>query len=76
MPHGMRYSHFVNEVCNRAKSIRQQGFINDRCKVNPVGQRGKVLVMTMGQWGNLVHCTNTDGPQQDLYTTNFDLAID
>ena len=24
------------------------GFINDRCKVNPVGQWGKILVMAMG----------------------------
>ena len=46
MPHG--YSHFGNEVRNGAISITQRGFINDCYKVNPVGQWGKVLVMTMG----------------------------
>ena len=47
-PHGMCYSHFVNEVCNGAISITQWGFINDCYKVNPVGQWGKILVMAMG----------------------------
>ena len=28
-PHGMCYSHFGNEVCSGAISIRQQGFINN-----------------------------------------------
>jgi hypothetical protein len=44
----MCYSHFGNEVCNGAISIRQRSFINDRYKVNPVGQWGKILVMAMG----------------------------
>ena len=47
-PHGMCYSHFVNEVCDGAISIKQWGFINDRYKVNPVGQWGKILIMPMG----------------------------
>ena len=47
-PHGMCYSHLGNEVCNGAISITQRGYISDRCKVNPVGQWGKILVMAMG----------------------------
>ena len=45
--HGMCYSHFGNEVRNGAISITQRGFINDRYKVKPVGQWGKILVMAM-----------------------------
>jgi hypothetical protein len=45
----MCYSHLGNEVGNGAISITQQGFINDRYKVNPIGQWGKILVMAMGQ---------------------------
>ena len=38
-----------NPLWNRISiSISQQGFINDRYKVNPVGQWGIILVMTMG----------------------------
>ena len=44
----MCYSHFGNEVCNGVISITQRGFINDRYKVNPIGQWGKILVMAMG----------------------------
>ena len=44
----MCYSHFGNGVRNGAISITQWGFINDRYKVNPVGQWGKILVMAMG----------------------------
>ena len=47
-PCGMCYSHFGNEVRNGAISITQRGFINDRYKVNPVGQWEKILVMAMG----------------------------
>ena len=39
---------FGNVVSNGAISIKQWGFINERFKVNPVGQWGKILVMTMG----------------------------
>ena len=48
MPHGMCYSHLGNGVRNGAISITQWGFINDRYKVKPVGQWGKLLVMAMG----------------------------
>ena len=48
MPNGMCYSHFGNEVRNGEISITQRSFINDRYKVNPVGQWGKILVMAMG----------------------------
>ena len=48
LPHGMLYFHFGNEVCNGAISITQQGFINDRYKVNPVGQWGIILVFGNG----------------------------
>ena len=44
----MCYSHFGNGVRNGAISITQWGFINDRYKVNPVGQWGKIMVMAMG----------------------------
>ena len=47
-PHGMCYSHFGNEVCNGAISIRQRGSINNRYKVNADGQWGKILVTAMG----------------------------
>ena len=40
----MCYFHFGNV----AISITQWGFINDRYKVNPVGQWGEILVMAMG----------------------------
>ena len=60
LPHGMCYSHFGNGVRNGAISITQFGFINDRYKVNPVGQWGKILVMAMGFVDHLgplwVHC--------------------
>ena len=39
---------FGNVVSNGAISIKQWGFINERFKVNPVGQWGKILVMAMG----------------------------
>ena len=48
LPHGMCYSHLGNGVRNGAISITQWGFINDRYKVNPIGQWGKILVMAMG----------------------------
>ena len=51
----MCYSHFGNEVRNGAISISQCGFINDRYKVNPVGQWGKILVMAMGFIDHLGH---------------------
>ena len=38
---GMCYSHFGNEVCNGAISIRQRGFISD-------WKWRKILVMAMG----------------------------
>ena len=38
---------FGNVVSNGAISIKQWGFINERFKVNPVGQWGKILVMAM-----------------------------
>ena len=44
----MCYSHFGNEVCNGAISIRQWGFINDCYKVKPQLPMGKILVMAMG----------------------------
>ena len=44
----MCYSHFGNGVRNGAISITQWGFINDRYKVNPVDQWGKILVIAMG----------------------------
>ena len=44
----MSYSYFGNEFCNGAISITQRGFINDHYEVNPVGQWGKILVMSMG----------------------------
>ena len=52
----MSYSHFDNEVHNGAISITQRGFINDRYKVNPVGQWGKILVMSMGFVDHLGLC--------------------
>ena len=50
LPQGMYYSHLGcgNGVRNGAISITQRGFINDRYKVNPVSQWGKILVMAMG----------------------------
>ena len=51
-PHVMCYSHFGNDVHN---GVMQQGFINDRYKVNPVGQWGKILVMVMGFVDHLGH---------------------
>ena len=44
----MCYSHFGNGVRIGAISITQWGFINDRYKVNPVDQWGKILVIAMG----------------------------
>ena len=44
----MCYSHFGNESRNGVISVTKRGFINDRYKVNPVGQWGKILVMAMG----------------------------
>ena len=46
--HGICYSHFGDVVRNGAISIIQWGLINDCYKVNPVGQRGKILVMATG----------------------------
>ena len=51
----MCYSHFHNEVCNGAISITQRDYINDRCKVNPVGQREKILIMAMWFVDHLGH---------------------
>ena len=51
MPHGMCYFHFGIEICLFVTGqfpYKQQGFINDCYKVNPVGQWGKILVMAMG----------------------------
>ena len=48
LPHGMCYSHFGNGFRNGAISIMQLGFINDRYKINPVGQCGKILEVAMG----------------------------
>ena len=48
LPHGMCYSLLGNGVCNGAISITQWGFISDYCKVKPIGQWGKILVMAMG----------------------------
>ena len=56
--HGVCYSHFSNEVHNGAYSIVQQNFINDCYKVNPIGQWGKFLVMTMGFVDHLGQCGN------------------
>ena len=56
MPHGVCYSRFSNGVRNGAISITQRVFINDRYKVNPVGQWGKILVMAMGFVDHLGHC--------------------
>ena len=50
-------SHFSNEVCNGAISITQWGFNNDHYKINPVGQWGKSLAMTMGFVDHLGHST-------------------
>ena len=46
--HGMCYSHLGNGVRNGSISITKWGFINYRCKVNPVSQWGKILVTAMG----------------------------
>ena len=54
----MCYSYFGNEVRNRAIAIIQRGFINDRYKVNPFGQWGKILVMAMGFVDHLGQCAN------------------
>ena len=54
-PHGMCYSHFGNEVRKGAISITQRGFINDRYKLKPVDQCGKILVMAMGFVDHLGH---------------------
>ena len=56
LSHGMCYSHFGNEVRNGTISITQRGFINDRYKVNPVGQWGKILTMAMGFVNHLGPC--------------------
>ena len=45
---GMCYSHLGNGIRNGSISITKWGFINYRCKVNPVSQWGKILVMAMG----------------------------
>ena len=55
MPYGMCYSHFGNGVCNGAISITRWGFINDRYKVNPVGQWENFLVIAMGFVDDLRH---------------------
>ena len=55
----MCYSHVGNEVCNRAISITQRGFINDCYKVNPVGRWGKFLLMAMGFVDHLGQCRLT-----------------
>ena len=47
-PHGMCYSHLGNGVRNGVISITKWGFISDYCKVKPIGQWGKILVMAMG----------------------------
>ena len=38
----------IVDMHNGAISITQWGFVNDRYKVNPVGQWGEIMVMAMG----------------------------
>ena len=44
----MCYTHYGNWVRNGAISIAQWGLLSDCYKVNPIGQRGKILVIVMG----------------------------
>jgi hypothetical protein len=44
----MCYSHYGNGVRNGAISIAQWGLLSDCYNVNPIGQRGKILVIVMG----------------------------
>ena len=48
MPHGMCYSYYGNLVRNGVISIAQWGLLSDCYKVNPIGKKGKILVIAMG----------------------------
>ena len=51
----MCYSQFGYEVHYWVISITQWCFINYCCRVNPVGQWGKIMVMAMGIVDHLGH---------------------
>ena len=51
----MCYSHYGNGVRNGAISIAQWGLLSDCYNVNPIGQRGKILVIVMGFVDTLGH---------------------
>jgi hypothetical protein len=57
----MCYSHYGNGVRNGAISIAQWGLLSDCYNVNPIGQRGKILVIVMGFVDTLGQC-NQDFP--------------
>ena len=51
----MCYSHYGNGVRNGAISIVQWYLLSDCYKVNPIGQRGKILVIVFGFVDTLGH---------------------
>ena len=59
LPQTMCYSHYSNGVHFGAIFIVQWDLLSDWCKVNPIGQWGKILVIVMGFVDTFGHCVPT-----------------